>query len=202
MTRSLLIATHNAGKVREISALLAATPWQCVGLPEGTPDFVEDGATFAENARGKALFYADRVGMAALADDSGLIIDALGGEPGIYSARYIDPAITQAERNERVLEKLASTPAESRTARFTCHLVLAVPGRVVHETTGTCEGRITEQICGDGGFGYDPIFTPAGSGRTFAQIDRATKAQLSHRGKAVRAMIGFLQTWGPSIGVS
>ncbi len=198
----LLIATHNAGKVREISALLAGSRWHCVGLPEGTPDFPEDGATFAENARGKALFYADHVGLAALADDSGLIIDALGGEPGIYSARYIDPAITQSERNRRVLEKLAGTPPVSRTARFTCHLVLALSGRVVYETTGTCEGHITEQACGDGGFGYDPIFRPAGHDRTFAQIDRDAKAQLSHRGHAVRAMIDFLQTWDPGVGVS
>jgi len=202
VTGSLLIATHNAGKVREISALLADTAWQCAGLPEGTPDFPEEGASFAENARGKALFYADHVGLPALADDSGLIIDALGGEPGIYSARYIDPTITQKERNQRVLEKLAGTPAESRTARFTCHLVLALPGQLVHETTGTCEGHITEQPRGDAGFGYDPIFTPDGHERTFAQIDREAKARLSHRGQAVRAMIDFLQTWDPSAGVS
>ncbi len=202
MGASLLIATHNAGKVQEISALLAESPWQCAGLPDGTPDFPEDGATFAENACGKALFYAKYVGLPALADDSGLIIDALGGEPGIYSARYIDPGLTQAERSQCVLEKLASTPVEARTARFACHLALAVPGRLVHETIGTCEGRITGQAQGDGGFGYDPIFRPAGHTHTFAQIDRAAKAQLSHRGQAVRAMIDFLQTWDPSIGVS
>ncbi len=202
MTGPLLIATHNVGKVREISALLAGTRWQCAGLPAGTPDFPEDGATFAENARGKALFYADRVGLPALADDSGLIIDALGGEPGIYSARYIDPAITPGERNERVLQKLTDTPTASRTARFTCHLVLALSGQVVHETTGTCEGHITEQVCGAGGFGYDPIFRPVGHARTFAQIDRDAKALLSHRGQAVRTMIDFLQTWDPALGVS
>ena len=202
MPGRLLIATHNAGKVHEISALLAGTPWECVGLPDGTPDFPEDGSTFAENARGKALFYADLVQLPALADDSGLIIDALGGEPGVYSARYIDPTITQEERNRGVLAKLAETPTALRTARFTCHLVLATGPQVVHETTGNCEGVITAGAHGDGGFGYDPIFRPAGEERTFAQIDRDEKARLSHRGHAVRAMIDFLQTWDPGIGVS
>jgi len=202
MAGSLLIATHNVGKVREISALLADTPWHCVGLPAGTPDFPEDGETFAENARGKALFYAGRAGLPALADDSGLIVDALGGEPGLYSARYIDPTITQVERNRRVLGKLADTPMGSRSARFACHLVLALREHVVHETTGTCEGTITQQTHGDGGFGYDPIFQPAGHELTFAQIDRDAKSRISHRGRAVRAMISFLQTWDPTLGVS
>ena len=202
MSGPLLLATHNVGKVRELSALLAGTPWQCVGLPDGTPDFPEEGSTFAENARGKALFYAGLVGLPSLSDDSGLIIDALGGEPGVYSARYIDPAIAQEDRNHGVLEKLAGTPVASRTARFTCHLVLAAAERLVHETTGICEGRITARAHGDGGFGYDPIFRPDGHERTFAQIDRDAKARLSHRGHAVRAMIDFLQTWDPGLGVS
>jgi len=202
MAASLLIGTHNVGKIREIAALLVDGPWHCVGLPPATPDFPEDGQTFAENARGKALFYADREGLPTLADDSGLIIDALGGEPGVYSARYIDPAITQAERNRGVLEKLAATPRGARSARFTCHLVLALPGRVVHETTGVCEGAISEAVHGDQGFGYDPIFRPAGHASTFGQIDLDAKAQLSHRGQAVRAMIRFLQSWDPSLGVS
>jgi XTP/dITP diphosphohydrolase len=198
----LLIATHNAGKVREIAALLAATPWTCAGLPEGTPDFPEDGETFGENARGKALFYADHVGMAALADDSGLIIDALHGEPGVYSARYIDPDLTQEVRNARVLERLATVADAARTARFTCHLALALPGHVVHEVTGSCEGAISRAPHGEGGFGYDPIFRPAGHAETFAEISPEAKAKLSHRGKAVRGMIDFLHSWDPEGGVS
>ncbi len=136
MARELLIATHNAGKVRELRDLLAGSGWTVRGLPEGTPEFPEDGTTFAENARGKALFYAERVGIAALADDSGLEVDALDGAPGVYSARFIDPQITQMERNEGLLEMLEDVEEPRRSARFVCHLVLALPGRVIHETTG------------------------------------------------------------------
>jgi XTP/dITP diphosphohydrolase len=199
---SLLVATHNASKVREIEALLAPTAWSCAGLPEGTPDFPEDGETFAENARGKALFYAEYVGLPALADDSGLLIDALGGEPGVYSARYIDPALSQPERNDLVLARIADVDDAERSARFMCHLALAVPGRGVHETTGVCEGSLARHVHGDGGFGYDPIFRPAGRSETFAEISREAKAGLSHRGQAVRAMIHFLQSWDPGSGVS
>ena len=202
MARSLLIATRNEGKIAEISALLDGSGWQCVGVPAETPDFPEDGETFAENARGKALFYAERLGLPALADDSGLVIDALGGEPGVYSARYIDPTLTPIERNAAVLEKMIAVGSDARTARFVCHLVLAQAANVVHETTGTCDGTITNSAHGAGGFGYDPIFRPAGHRRTFAEMDRAAKALLSHRGEAVRAMIDFLQTWHPGVGVS
>jgi len=198
----LLLATHNQGKVRELTDLLANTDWQVRGLPEGTPEFPEDGDTFADNARGKALFYSAHCELPALADDSGLVVDALGGEPGVYSARYIDPDITQAARNAGLLSRLATTPDGQRQARFVCHLVLAVPGRVVHESVGACEGHITREPHGDGGFGYDPVFVPAGHERTFAELPRQDKSRLSHRGHAVRAMRDFLRSWNPDDVVS
>ncbi len=196
------MATHNQGKVAELRELLRDTGWTCGGLPDGTPDFPEDGDTFGENARGKALFYAEHVGAVALADDSGLMIDALDGEPGVYSARYIDPAISQEERNAAVLDRLRGIPPQQRGAQFVCHLVLARSGDVVRETTGVCQGAITNRVHGDGGFGYDPIFRPAGHTPTFAEMPRATKSALSHRGQAVAAMVDFLRNCEPEPGVS
>ncbi len=196
--RRLLIATRNAGKVAELRELLSGTGWQLSPLPEGAPVYEETGATFADNARGKALFYAAHTGLPALADDSGLVVDALGGEPGVHSARYLDPDMPQPERNRALLERLRHVPGPDRTARFVCHLALALPdGRLVHETTGVCEGLIATEPRGQGGFGYDPIFFSPEAGRTFAQLSRAHKSALSHRGRAVRAMARFLRGWDP-----
>jgi XTP/dITP diphosphohydrolase len=194
----LLLATTNPGKVAEIAELLSETDWQVVPLPEGVPEYEETGATFADNARGKALFYSQWTGLPALADDSGIEIDALGGEPGVYSARYVDPDIPQSRRNEVVIERLAGLPPEERGARFVCHLVLAVGDRVVHETSGTCEGIIADALRGEGGFGYDPIFLVPELGRTFAELSRDQKSALSHRGRAVRPMVEFLRRWRPA----
>lgn len=197
MRRRLIFATGNPGKVREMRDLLADQDWEVEALPEDTETFEETGSSFAENARGKALFASERTPWPVLADDSGLVIDALDGEPGVRSARYIDPEISQEERNRRVLEKLEGVPPEERTARFVCHLVLARRGEVVHETTGTCEGRIHDRQAGDGGFGYDPIFLVPELDRTFAQIPRKEKSARSHRGRAARDMARFLAGWDP-----
>lgn len=180
--------------------LLAATGWRVEPLPEGAETFEETGSTFAENARGKALFASERTAVPVLADDSGLVVDALDGEPGVRSARYIDPEISQAERNGRVLQKLEGLPADRRSARFVCHLALAWSGGVIHETVGTCEGRIHDRAAGAGGFGYDPIFLVPELDRTFAQISREEKSARSHRGRAARAMARFLTTWDPDEG--
>ena len=196
--RRLLLATTNAGKVAEIADLLSETDWQVVPLPDGVPEYEETGDTFEANARGKALFYSQWTGLPALADDSGLEIDALGGEPGVYSARYVDPDIPQSRRNELVVEKLEGLPPERRGARFVCHLVLAVGDRIVHETTGTCEGVIAEAPRGEGGFGYDPIFSVPVLDRTFAELSREAKSAQSHRGRAVRPMVEFLRQWRPA----
>jgi len=195
--RRLIFATRNEGKVAELTDLLRDTTWRVERLPDDIGDYEETGATFAENARGKALHAAARVAVPVLADDSGLEIDALDGEPGVHSARYLDPALSPAERNDAVLGRLRDVPPQRRGARFVCHLVLARGATVVHETTGTCEGRITMAPRGGGGFGYDPIFEVPELGATFAEISRAEKSARSHRGHAVRAMVEFLRSWGP-----
>ncbi len=193
----LVFATRNAGKVAELTAMLEGTGWAIERLPPELGEYEETGETFADNARGKALFAAARLGSPVLADDSGLEIDALDGEPGVRSARYIDEALTQAERNGAVLDRLAHTPTELRTARFVCHLVLALGDDIVHETTGTCSGSIGFASRGELGFGYDPIFIVPDLGLTFAEISREQKSARSHRGVAMRTMVEFLQHWTP-----
>jgi XTP/dITP diphosphohydrolase len=192
-----MFATRNDGKVVEITALLRDSAWSVERMPEEIADYEETGDTFADNARGKALFAAAHVDMPVLADDSGLEIDALGGEPGVRSARYIDAGLTPAERNAAVLDRLGQTPKKQRSARFVCHLVFAFGTDVIHETTGVCEGSIGFEARGNGGFGYDPIFVVPELGASFAEISREHKSALSHRGKAVRAMAAFLRTWKP-----
>lgn len=194
---NLVFATRNEGKVAELVDLLRPTAWAVDPMPAQIEEYEETGATFAENARGKALHAADRLDRPVLADDSGLEIDALDGAPGVQSARYVDPDLTPAQRNAAVLDRLRAVPDGERGARFVCHLVLAHGGAVVHETTGTCEGVIGRAPSGDGGFGYDPIFVVPELDATFAQISREAKAERSHRGRAVRAMVEFLRTWEP-----
>jgi len=194
---ALIFATRNEGKVIELTALLQGSAWSVDRLPPGIAEYEETADTFADNARGKALFAAAYVDTPVLADDSGLQIDALGGEPGVHSARYIDAGLAPAERNAAVLDKLRQTPESQRSARFVCHLVLALGRDVIHETTGVCEGTIGFEARGDGGFGYDPIFVAPELGASFAEISRWKKSTVSHRGKAVRAMAAFLRTWKP-----
>ena len=190
----LLVATTNAGKVRE---LLAPAGWTLTPLSPDIDEYVETGTTFADNARGKALYYSSLTGLPALADDSGLQIDALEGEPGVYSARYIDPAISQEERNRRVLRQLDGVAIANRGARFVCHLALAHGGRVIHETTGVCKGLMATHAAGSHGFGYDPIFVDKETERTFAELTADEKSARSHRGRAVRAMARWLRNWTP-----
>jgi len=193
----LIVATSNPGKLVEMKELLAATPWEIEGLPADAPDFEETGLTFEENARDKALYRSGRTEVPVVADDSGLVIDALNGAPGVHSARYLDPDMAQGDRNQAVIAKLTGLPPEERTARFVCHLVLAYRGKIVHETEGVCEGRIAEEERGRAGFGYDPIFLVPELGVTFAEIPAAEKDVRSHRGVAARAMAGFLADWRP-----
>ncbi len=193
----LLVATSNPGKLVEMRELLAKTPWEIEGLAADAPDFEETGHTFADNARDKALYRSRLTDAPVVADDSGLVIDALGGEPGVHSARYLDPDMAQGDRNRAVLAKLEGLATEERTARFICHLVLAHRGELVHETVGSCEGRIAEEERGRTGFGYDPIFLVPELGLTFAEIPAAEKDARSHRGEAARAMVEFLAGWQP-----
>jgi len=178
-------------------ALLDSSPWTVERLPGEVGEYEETGETFADNARGKALFAAAVLALPVLADDSGLEIDALGGEPGVRSARYLDETMSQARRNQAILERMRGIPPGLRRARFVCHLALAHGGEIIHETTGVCEGTIGIEPRGQGGFGYDPIFVVPELDATFAEIGREQKSARSHRGRAVRAMADFLRTWNP-----
>ena len=185
---TLVIASGNAGKVREFAALLSELSLDVQPQPDGF-EVEETGSTFAENARLKAIAVARITGCWALADDSGLSVDALGGAPGVHSARYAD---SDAARIERLLQELNDAGAidpEARSARFTAALALADPnGRVVLEVEGHCQGQTLMEPRGDGGFGYDPVFFVPEAQLTFAEMPKALKAQLGHRGRAFKAI--------------
>ena len=194
MTR-LLVATTNADKVREIRGLLADAPidlvtlaaWPAVTAPE------ETGATFEENARAKALYYASATGELTVAEDSGLEIDALGGAPGVESARFGGAGTSYPDKFALIYDALRARGASDSPARFVCALALTRGDRLLFETRGTVEGRIAPEPRGRGGFGYDPIFCYPPFGMTLAEAgDR--KAAVSHRGEAFRALRTFLQS--------
>ena len=196
----LVIATSNAGKLREMQQLLSSTSWEIVSLAD-FPSFEmppEDGGTMAQNARIKATFCAQKLQCACLADDSGLEVDALNGEPGIHSARW-HPG-TDQERSAALLQRLKDIPLIERTARFRCALCLAWNSEKREEAEGTCEGRIALSPRGDNGFGYDPIFeitsqtgaAPALIGQTMAEIAASGKAAVSHRARATRLLLESL----------
>jgi XTP/dITP diphosphohydrolase len=194
----LLIATGSRHKLAELSALLALPATDFVALADaGLPDDApEEGATFEENATGKALYYAARAGLPTLADDSGLEVDALDGAPGVRTRRFAGDDPTDEQNNAHLLRLLADVPAERRTARYRCVLAYAVPSvdgaaQLLELTLGVFDGRIAFAPRGNGGFGYDPNFEPAEEpvgGRTVAQLSAADKNARSHRGKAAQAM--------------
>ena len=206
---TIVFASQNPGKIRELQALTQGQNIDIIGLGDLDRDFdepVEDGRTFLENATIKAVQYAKETGLHCLADDSGLIVDALDGKPGVISSHFAFDGDTDGEaaglsrqerddrNNERLLRDLEGTPDELRTARFTCTMVLASPeGEVLAHTKGEFDGRIGqvgEVPRGDNGFGYDPLFLVApGFDRTSAQMDPLEKNAVSHRAKAVAAMI-------------
>ncbi len=180
----LLIATHNRGKLIEYQEMFAGLPFALVTLDEvGIRDDVDEtGATFAENAALKATTYARRSGLLTLADDSGLQVDALGGEPGVRSKRYA--AGGDAARNEFLLRQLRDVPAGKRAARFRCAIAICSPTGTLWETEGTCEGEIAFAPRGTNGFGYDPIFHVAERGVRMAELTTAEKNRVSHRAHA------------------
>ena len=193
----LAVATTNRGKLREIAEVLKGFPLEIVTLADW-PDVAapeENGRTFAENARLKALYYAAHTGELTVAEDSGLEIDELGGAPGIESARFGGPDSTYAEKFDLIYSRLrANGPggAAGSPARFVCALALVRDGRILFESRGVVEGRIAPEPRGSGGFGYDPIFFYPPFGCTLAEAaDR--KAAVSHRGEAFRALRGFLE---------
>jgi XTP/dITP diphosphohydrolase len=193
--RSLLIATSNRGKLKEFNEILSTLPIRLLNLTD-FPDIAsvsEDGKTFVENALLKASGYARQAGIITLADDSGLEVDAMGGAPGIYSARYAGENAPDLERNNKLLTALAGLRDDERTARFVCALALVDgSGAALFATTGICEGRITTFPRGGRGFGYDPLFVPSGYVQTFGELDESVKDRISHRGKALKSMSQYI----------
>jgi XTP/dITP diphosphohydrolase len=191
----LLVATNNPGKVREFQELLTDLPIE-ITFPEREGlvlEVVESGQTFEENARIKALAYARASGLLTLADDSGLEVDALDGEPGVRSARYAGPKATDVDRYTKLLAALAGVPVGKRAARFRCVVALARPDGAVHTADGTCEGEIGLEPRGEHGFGYDPIFVVAGHGKqTMAELPPDLKNRISHRARALSAARSLL----------
>jgi XTP/dITP diphosphohydrolase len=191
----LLIATNNPGKVQEYEELLSDLPVE-ITFPanEGLLLYVEEtGDTFEENACIKAEAFAQHSGLTTLADDSGLEVDALGGEPGVYSARYAGPGASDVDRYQKLLSALAGIPVERRSARFRCVVALSQPGLATRTADGVCEGSIGFEPRGEHGFGYDPVFVVDGyGGQTMAELSADTKNQISHRGRAVKAALPFL----------
>jgi XTP/dITP diphosphohydrolase len=186
----LLVATRNQGKLGEYEELLSGLPVELTYLDgEGIVEDVEEtGSTFAENAVLKAQRYALISGLLTLADDSGLEVDALGGEPGVHSARYAGAGATDEDRYRLLLEKMKDIPPDERGARFRCVIAVAEPGGETYTAEGVCEGEIAFGPQGDFGFGYDPVFLLRGSGRTMAQLPPEEKNGISHRARAAQAM--------------
>jgi XTP/dITP diphosphohydrolase len=194
----ILVATTNPGKVAELKEMLDIDV-EVVGLAEveGIGEIEEDGATFAENARKKATGYAKATGLWTIADDSGLVVDALDGAPGVKSARFSgakeeNRTLLDHKNMAKVLKLLEGVRPEKRTARFVCALCLASPAKILIETEGILEGRIAEEEMGKNGFGYDPIFFVPGLNKTVAQLTREEKNAISHRGNAIRELKPFL----------
>jgi XTP/dITP diphosphohydrolase len=206
----LLVATTNPNKLREVRRVLADALVRVISLHDLTavaePD--ETGATFAENARIKALYHSQHAARAnegggarqilTVAEDSGLVVDALDGEPGVRSARFIRPGASYPERFDEIFRRLARYPARPRTARFVAALAVASGGQLVFEATGVVEGEIALAAKGAAGFGYDPIFFFPPYGRTLAEVSEEEKLQVAHRGKAFRALAQWLGQQGRS----
>jgi XTP/dITP diphosphohydrolase len=193
----LVFATRNPGKLRELRQLLSHERLEVIGLEDfpDAPEIEENGASFAENAVAKAVGIMRATGLPSLADDSGLEVDALGGAPGVHSARYAGPGASDADRVVLLLQNLRGVPPENRTARFRCAVAFVEPRDPdrVEVREGTCEGRILGAPRGTGGFGYDPVFYAEEIEQTFAEAPAEIKNRLSHRGQAMRQMAAYLE---------
>ncbi|HMG76707.1 MAG TPA: RdgB/HAM1 family non-canonical purine NTP pyrophosphatase [Pyrinomonadaceae bacterium] len=195
--QSLLVATQNKGKLEELRQLLEDLPLELYGLSD-FPDVEtvpETGESFIENASLKAAGYAAQTGLLTLADDSGLEVDALGGAPGIRSARYAGESASDADRTSRLLAELSNIPAAKRSARFVSAVAIATSeGQIMNVSVGTCDGHIDFAPHGSEGFGYDPVFIPGGYDQSFGELESAIKNQLSHRARALSGTREFLRT--------
>lgn len=194
MKRKILVASTNPGKLAELRSMLDAdVEWVGLSDFEGLSEIEEDGSSFAENARKKAIGYAKAAGCWTIADDSGLVVDALGGEPGVKSARFsgvesCDRSLVDRENVAKVLRLLEGVPEEKRGARFVCHLCLARADEVLIETEGVFEGVIGREVKGENGFGYDPIFFVPELDKSVAELSSEEKNSISHRGNAIRKL--------------
>ncbi len=193
MIDEIVLATGNEGKVKEFEGLLLGVAGKIIGLGdlESPPEIVEDGETFMENALKKARIIAKYSGRPALADDSGLAVDALGGKPGVYSARYAGEGATDDDNIDKLLRELGD--AENRNARFVCFLALVTPDGKETVVSGKCEGVILTERRGSGGFGYDPVFYLPEYGKTMAEIPPALKNEISHRARAAEKLVHILK---------
>jgi XTP/dITP diphosphohydrolase len=191
----VFLASSNPGKLREYRVLSGDSPVELALLPNFTevPLFEETALTFAENSAGKALHYSRFATGTVLADDSGLVVPALGGAPGVYSARYAGPGASDSDRVQKLLREMSALSGDDRKARFVCVTTLAQNGRAVAVLSDSAQGVIAKAPQGSGGFGYDPVFFFPQLGRTYAEITRAEKNQYSHRGRAFRKAIAFLE---------
>lgn len=196
-SKKMIMATRNHGKAAELAQLLADLAVEILTLDHFSafPDIEETGATFHENAVLKARAAAQYSSLPALADDSGLAVDALAGQPGVYSARFAGEPCSDTKNNQKLLELLKDIPLERRTARFVSTIAFITPEGVIKVTEGFCEGIILPEPRGTGGFGYDPLFYLPALGKTMAELSKTEKNQISHRGKALRAMLPFLREY-------
>jgi XTP/dITP diphosphohydrolase len=196
MINEIVLATANKGKIREFSGLLEGVFGRIISLNdlESPPEVVEDGATFRDNAIKKARAISAYSGKPALADDSGLVVDALGGRPGVYSARYAGEGANDRDNITKLLTELRGI--ENRSARFVCVLALVTPDGEEMTAEGTCEGVIITEPRGEGGFGYDPVFFLPEYGKTMAEIAPELKNKISHRARAAEALIKLLNEKG------
>ncbi|MCI9164082.1 MAG: RdgB/HAM1 family non-canonical purine NTP pyrophosphatase [Lachnospiraceae bacterium] len=195
MKHRIIFATGNAGKMREIRLILGDLGCEILSMKEAgaDPEIVEDGNTFGENAEIKARAVWECTGDIVLADDSGLVVDYIGGEPGIYSARYMGEETSYEVKNRNIIHRLREAKGSQRSARFVCNIAAVLPdGHVVH-TEATMEGEIADEPAGEGGFGYDPILMIPEYGVTSAELTIEQKNRISHRGKALEAMKGELK---------
>jgi len=190
-----LLATHNSAKLRELRSLFCAGEWELVSLEQQGIELEvpEEGQTLEENAAAKAIAYAKVSGLISLADDSGLEVEALGGGPGPLSARYAGEGASDMDKISRLLSELAGIPWEKRKARFRCVIAVASPSGRLELCQGECQGVITFEPRGKGGFGYDPVFFLPELGRTMAELSLEEKNQVSHRGKAARKALEVLR---------
>jgi XTP/dITP diphosphohydrolase len=195
----VLLASSNPGKLREYRVLAGDSPIELALIPRfsAIPPFEETAPTFAENSAGKALYYSRFSTGTVLADDSGLVVPALGGAPGVFSARYAGPGASDTDRVQKLLWEMSALNGDDRKARFVCVTTLAQNGRAVAVLSDSAEGVIAKAPKGSAGFGYDPVFFFPHLGRTYAEIAREEKNQYSHRGKAFRKAIAFLEGRAP-----